>query len=230
MERVIMFSGGLDSLIGWFYMDKPQAIYCKMGHKYQEKELACINALQELIPDLDVKIVDALNLGQFEEEENAFIKNRNLHLAAIGSNFGDEIIIVGVKGDNVGDKSPDAFQSFSRTLSLINNSDILVMSPFWRDSKTNIIKWYINKGYPLEWLKTSISCYDPGLTACGKCPSCFRKWIALEDAGVECIDWFDNDLREWPGSREYLVKFSEGKYDLDRIASTLRVFLKYKLI
>ena len=65
-KKILLMSGGLDSLIGWFYLGKPKPIYCKMGHKYEDKELKCIKNLQRIIPDLLIKPLNNLQLGQYE--------------------------------------------------------------------------------------------------------------------------------------------------------------------
>jgi 7-cyano-7-deazaguanine synthase in queuosine biosynthesis len=229
--KVLLFSGGIDSLIAWFYLGKPKTIYCKLGHKYQEKELECIKSLQEAIPDLHVELIDSLNLGQYEEGEKAFIKNRNLLLATIASNYGNEIYLGGNMVDTFGDNSKEAYEIFGVVLSHINNQNIIVDSPFWEMTKADMVQWYLDNDYNKDYLKISVSCYSKDITKqCGECHSCFRKWIALENAGIECLDWFDKDIKKSKYVKEYnhriLCKERIEKVDNEIIL----VFEKYGLL
>jgi len=235
-REVLCFSGGLDSIIAWHYLDKPKSIYVLVGHKYQVKEISCIGNLKKVILNLEVTYFDGPELGKFEIGDKAYISQRNLHLALCASHFGNKIYMVGVKGDQVEDKTPDAFKTMSYAMNFIKKPTepiIKIESPFWEMTKTDIIKWFLDN-YPRDYvekvLKTSVSCYsEDTLKSCGQCPACFRKWIALESAGIKSWQWFEKDIRKWKGIKEYITRIKKGEYDIQRSNETRAVLEKYNI-
>jgi len=110
---------------------------------------------------------------------------------------------------------------------------ISINSPFWKMTKSEIIKWFIdsfNPPYAINMLKKSVSCYDDKtMGSCGRCPACFRKWIALEATGIKSYNWFEKDIRKWKGIKEYKQRINKGLYDIQRSKETLEVLEKYNL-
>ena len=230
MSDVLLFSGGIDSLSAWFYLGNPKSIYIDMMTKYSQKEIECIKELEKLIPDLNVEIVKGINLGQFEEGVNAFIPNRNLILASIACNYGDRIIMAGIKDDNVEDKNPKAFKKMSEVLTLISKDrKIEVYSPFWKMSKTDIVGWMLDNVIDAEkMLRTSVSCYSSESLQCGDCPSCLRKAIAFEKFNLS-LDFFNNDVRKCALIGAYIKKFNSTKiYTKERIENSMEAFKKWE--
>ena len=80
-RRIQLFSGGLDSYILWHLLDKPEAVYVRYRHKYQNRELDTITALQALDPDLRVTQSDGPQIGELERADG-HIPHRNLLLVA----------------------------------------------------------------------------------------------------------------------------------------------------
>jgi len=235
-REVLCFSGGIDSLIAWHYLDFPKPIYVKMFHRYQRKELGCIDDLESIIPNLRVQIVTGPYLKKHEIGDRAYISQRNFHLALMASHFGNKIYVAGIKGDKVEDKTPEAFKVMSFAMTFVQKPEelkIKLESPFWKMTKTDIIKWFLDtypKAYVNKVLRTSISCYDANtMGSCGRCPACFRKWTALEAAGIKSYDWFEKDIRRWKGIKTYKEKMEKGQYDVKRTEETLEVLNKYKI-
>lgn len=233
-REVLLASGGVDSTIAFFYLQKPQPIYFKLGHRYQRKEMRCLINLSKIIKGFNVKFIEDLKLGKFEYGENAYIPHRNLLLALMASNFGNKIYLVGIKGDRVPDKSPEAYEVMSFAINFIQKPDeprVKVVSPFWSMTKVDIIKWFINeygKDYAQKVLQTSVSCYDEKtLKSCGKCASCFRKSVAMAYCGLN-INFFENDITKWQGVRGYIKRLKEGIYDPIRTKQTIKVLKKWK--
>ncbi len=181
MDIVLLVSGGLDSYIAKTYLefngDVVIPLFINYHGRYTAKEKKiCL----ELYPNL--KINNSLYLGRFEYGEKAFIKNRNIYFALIASNYGQNICMAGLQDDNVGDKSPEAFNKMQDVLSEVNVKTYSVFSPFWRKTKTQIIDWYLrSSNLPIKTLVKTTSCYHPTKLFCGECPSCFRKWCAFQD-------------------------------------------------
>jgi len=222
-KDVLLFSGGVDSLVCWFYMNQPKSVYVNLDTKYSNKEIENINKFKQLIPDFNCEIIEGINLGQFEEGEKAFVKNRNLILSCIANNFGNRIILGGIEDDKVCDKNPEAFEAMSKCLSIVNEEPVEIYSPFWKMSKVEIIDWFINNVENADdLLKLSISCYSEEEGQCGNCPSCFRKAIAMSALDLD-ISFFNKDITKYNGIPEYLEKFKNNKYSEKRTKETLKV-------
>ena len=107
--------------------------------------------------------------------------------------------------------------------------EIFIESPFWQMNKTEIIKWFLDEvDQAEELLRASLSCYTPlelSKGQCGACPACGRKFIALEDAGIDAADWFEKDITKWDGWQYYLQNMEQ--YDTQRQIAMKRVFEKY---
>ena len=236
-KEILCVSGGVDSTIAWFYLNEPQPLYCKLGHRYEKKELECLKNLERKIPEFKPIYANNLKLGNWEYGENAYIPMRNLFLAMNAVlHGGTKIYIVGVKGDKVEDKSPEAFQVMSFTLNFIRKpieERVSIESPFWNLTKSDIVKWFINKkgkDFAKDILYTSVSCYDDEINGqCGRCPACFRKFIALEVSGIECLDLFENNILQWEGIEGYKKRLRSGYYDPQRSNEIKRVLMKYNL-
>lgn len=234
MVDILLFSGGVDSLIGYFWLHRPKILYFKMGHKYEKKELNCIENLCKLIPNLkeNLTIIDDIKLGKYENGKNAYIRFRNILMAEVASNYGERIIICGVKGDNISDKSLKAYKKMNNCLNEISKKDdkhIQIFSPFWTYTKTNLIKWGLeNIPNFIELLKNSVSCYDEHtLGQCGKCNSCLRKAIALEANNIDFEGWFENDIKKYSEIQNYIDRMKNKEYDDERTKESLEVFRKW---
>jgi 7-cyano-7-deazaguanine synthase in queuosine biosynthesis len=179
-----------------------------MGHRYSAKE---IHYALRLNPYL---IIDrSLAIGDTEMGENAYIPYRNLFMAMrASSRYDPNVVIVGIKGDNVSDKTPIIFEQFGKLLSKLEGRKITVTSPFWERTKEEIIEWYLTQ-YPNEGhlLLETVSCYSTEFTNyCGKCKSCFRKWCALVNSG------FKPSFYNMGIVHDYEQALILGKYDFER--------------
>jgi len=231
--KVLCFSGGVDSLAAYFYCKPDKVIYFNLHSKYSKKELECIMELEKHISGFKVEIINALQLGEFEGGRTSFIPYRNSLIAEIASNFGNEIIIAGIKGDKVIDKNPEAFKIMTNYLNDLRDDEVKmrVYSPFWEMTKSDIIKWMLdNVPNAKELLKISISCYSADEGQCGNCPSCLRKAIALENNNIDFNNWFVNDIKKFPQIEDYIKKMKNGEYDIDRANESLKVFEKWDWI
>ena len=235
-REVLLFSGGVDSLIAWHYLEFPQPLYVLAAHRYLSKEVNCIENLSKIIPKLNVEFAHGPSLGKFEFGDKAYIAQRNFHFALMASHYGNKIYMGGIKGDKVEDKTPEAFKVISFAMNFVKKPSeptIKIKSPFWEMTKTDIIKWFLDnypRAYVEKVLKTSISCYDQKTYgSCGRCSACFRKWIALESVGLKTWKWFEKDIRKWKGCKEYREKMEKGEYDMQRTKETLEVLDKYNI-
>jgi 7-cyano-7-deazaguanine synthase in queuosine biosynthesis len=196
VNEVLLFSAGLDSFPAWHYLGRPPALYFDTGHRYAPQEKAALAALSARC-GIDLTISAELDLSAWEAGD-AIIPMRNVYFAMLAANRADIIWCVGVKGDHVHDKSPDAFARISGFIATMTGRPVRLGSPFWDMTKTEIIAWYLGEGLPAEDLLLTFSCSrtDGAALHCGQCPSCLRRWISLVNNGVEAP--FENPPWKWP--------------------------------
>lgn len=233
MEKVLCISGGVDSIIAWFYEKKPTAVYFDLGTKYTAKEIKCLEKIKSIVTDFNFIVDDSLkSFGKLESGRTAFIPYRNLLFATVcAAKYGDDIIIGGIKGDNINDKNPEAFRAMSDCLTVTGTGQITVRSPFWDMTKPNIIAWFINNiPDALHILKASVSCYGGAEGSCGICPSCIRKWFALKYLGIDCDDWFEANPKTSPEISGYIKRLCDNAYDLNRTIEMFRVLERENIL
>jgi len=211
-KDVLLFSGGLDSLIAWYYLDYPTCLYVDLGHRYSVKEKL---VTQTLAKNLGMKLIidKRLNLAD-KEEPDAYIPMRNSFLAHVGALYGDRVWIIAQKGElDLPDRSPKFFNQITNLLQYLNrNPKISVNSPFFSHTKTDMVAWYVKNQLPVENLLLSTSCYKG--TNCGTCSACFRRWVSLELNGIE--EQYAADPWDSPLAQEYLDKVKQGLYEPTR--------------
>lgn len=205
MKTIVLFSGGIDSLIAWFYLGKPDCLHINLGMPYSRKEEDIVRHFvqKEGMRCHFLSIPAPIEVSL----ENSFIPARNLALATIGSWFAPNVCIAGIKGDNVIDNNPKALSLMSDTISHLSEAKINVFSPFWDMTKGNIINWYIKSGNDPALLGKATGCYHPEEHQCGKCPCCLRKWVGLTVAGVNPGYDVDEKLKQ-----RYLDRARGGHY------------------
>ncbi|GAA4256589.1 7-cyano-7-deazaguanine synthase QueC [Dactylosporangium darangshiense] len=184
--EILLYSAGLDSFPAWHYLGRPRALYLDIGHHFRAQELASVRTLAVRC-GIDLTVSDELDLSAWDTPQGDLIPARNLLLATLGALRADTIWCVGVKGDHAPDKSPEAFERMSVTLSELTQRPVRVDSPFWAWTKTEVVRWYVDAGLPVDDLLQTFSCLLPGdgFEHCGVCASCLRRWIALVNNGIE---------------------------------------------
>jgi 7-cyano-7-deazaguanine synthase in queuosine biosynthesis len=218
MNEVLLFSGGIDSYVAWHYLKKPKTVYFDLGTPYSSREA---QAVLQLVPNT---VIDrSLVLGDRQAGINAYIPYRNLFLAMLASKYGDKIWIAGLKDDMVSDKTPAAFFAMESCLNFIDKKKVVIDSPFWNTTKSQVVEWYINQALDKNELLKTISCYNDKeqTNYCGTCPSCFRKWNALRENGID-IEFYNPKLMQ-----EYIQSAENLKYDPERNLSIVKCCSNY---
>jgi len=204
---ILLFSGGIDSYVAYYYLGEPQTLYFDIGSRYSLIEMTHI---KKLIPDT---IIDStVHLGDTEQGEKAYIPFRNLFLALKAVKYSDTIVIAGLKDDMVSDKNEQIFKKFSDLMSEMEGREITVMSPFWDMTKYDVVKWYKDsvEETGIKLLET-ISCYSGDHSYCGECPACFRKWCVLKANDIPISSFRNKEL-----VKEYIASAESNKYDPQR--------------
>ena len=233
MKEVVLYSGGMDSHIAWYYLGKPEAIYIVHGCRYEWKQLRAIQKIREIEGTNKISIVDGiLNLSPFELPD-ANIPLRNMYFAMVAANLGyDKIYLIVQRGEtSIPDRTPKFFKQISQILTEQFNREIVVESPFFDMTKQDMVKWYLDNGGNIESLLHTTACFHPVYDACGNCKACFRRWVALRYNGLE--DKYRNyhqDIRNSPVTKKYIEDILNGKYDEKRSQQTLEVLRKEGLL
>lgn len=201
-ESVLLFSGGMDSLIASRMFPRAIKLYIEVGSAYEEKEIAFINRTPTLANSV---IFDRrLRLSDMERQD-AIIPARNLFLVAIASFHSSEVILSSVNGDGSTDKD-QTFADFCTSLLTHIYSPphfpagviTRVSLPLKHMSKPELVKWYVSNDGDVALLQDSVSCYHPHYEQCGTCKACIRKWVALESNGIPTSNWTAHpSLADW---------------------------------
>jgi 7-cyano-7-deazaguanine synthase in queuosine biosynthesis len=199
-KMIVLVSGGVDSYVAFKFMEENAEcpvfpLYIQYGSRYQNKEMEAVKRLYPKYLSIDTT---SLNLSQYEVGEKAFILNRNIYLILIAANYGEKIVLGGLKDDRVGDKSPVAFSAIETMLNTVSpDKEFQIISPFWHMEKIDILKWYLDNKLPVEPLLETVSCYSlKPANYCGECPACFRKYCAFSYLGLPIPKFKNMELVE----------------------------------
>ena len=217
VTKILLFSGGSDSVLISHLYDPDFLVYINMHTKYSEEELNKIKH-SSFGNDPRLKIIDFPFLGKYERPSDAIIPLRNLYLPMVICNefkaedYGDLDICLGATaGDRVLDKSPKFAEDTSALLTYLYSPQhwipegrtIRINIDYKKYTKTEMLKLYKDQGGDIDALcKESFSCYDPvdgvnGKEECwcrnGICKPCFRKYIAYKLNGVK----FSPEIDVW---------------------------------
>lgn len=226
-EHVLMFSGGLDSLLALLTLldngIKPKLVYVCHNSKNDLQQL--IRAQQtasflqlELIQDHSIT-----GLGRWEQD-NAFIPMRNGFLAMVGALYGNRIWFAIMDGEQTYDDCKQStFGAMSIALTLLNGREIIVDSPFWDLTKNEVIQQLEPRWK--NTLKLSYSCHNGTRRHCGKCSACFRRFVAFELNGI--VENWETHPAETELAKEYYEKAKNGHYGGKRDKEILEVLERY---
>lgn len=182
MKDVLLFSGGMDSLIAWEYLHRPDTMYIKMNHRYQYPEYAIAEQFLDTIVNMPA-------LGEFEKKD-AEIPMRNLYFAMLAANTGyDKIWIIAQEDEmSIPDRTEEFYRKSSEIISMLMGRYTHVDTPFRHMDKTDMVAWYKENDHSIEALKNTWACYTPPkgfpVEHCGNCPACFRRWVAMKLNGI----------------------------------------------
>lgn len=233
-KTVVLSSGGLDSFIAWRCYAPKDAVplFVNVGQKYWSREIVALNKLVNAVPDFNLRTANGPGMRQYELP-SGIIPNRNAELILAASQIAENIVL-GVLAEEINsDKSVEFFDAMEDLLNISwlpqywNNDKgrkFAIWSPIRHLTKTELIKSYLAKGHPVGWLHHTVSCYAGTDAHCGTCPSCFKRWIAFTNCGIE-QDWVVH-----PGkttlAHEAFVKAHNGVYGQERAHELLEAFGK----
>lgn len=187
-NKVILYSGGLDSVMLAAKYPNAKRVYFDMKTRYAKEEIA-------QLPD-DVIIDTTFNFANVERND-AIIPSRNLYLVTRAADYGHNIYMAVTSGDSIKDKDADFFRQAQALLNHMNDSwygteeEIYLHTPLKKLSKSQAVKEYLDAGHSAQALIDSFSCYTPeGGKQCGQCKCCVRKFAALAANGIDALKSF----------------------------------------
>lgn len=212
-KTVLLFSGGMDSLI-ISYLQKPDILlYIKHGNKYQAQEEASIRKLEQR-NQLYGKLIedDSFQLGEWERSD-AIIPMRNLLFLTLATFYGEKLLVGSVLGDRTLDKSLSFFDKTKEMFDFLYQDQhwcegrkFEITAPYKHLTKTQLVKLYLEKGGNEEALFNSYSCYKGKEKPCLQCKPCVRKMVSLINNDIAIPKSFSFSNVEWLSSESKVYK------------------------
>ncbi|NCB00601.1 MAG: hypothetical protein EOM67_00350 [Spirochaetia bacterium] len=217
-KSLLLFSNGIDSYIGKYFLRPNLSVYLDMQTKYSLAEKHYIKKFHK-----DVIVDEALTFLGEHEELSGHIEYRNLFLTMYSLlKYSPNIVyICGLKDDKVSDKTPEVFEMLSSLVSKVSGKDIVITSPFWDKTKADICKEYIQEKPVSDLMYKTYSCYEGGFTECGSCPACLRKRVAIYASSGVFMPFYNLNLVQQYES-------NIGNYDLQRQKNMKEYFYKVR--
>lgn len=232
MSKVLLSSGGMDSFLLAMEPELSGAVhvFVDIGQKYVSKELRAAEYVANCA-QAEFVVVRAAEIAQFEDK-SGIIPFRNAELILCAAQYGQNIYL-GVIGDEINsDKSPEFLNIMQEVLNIsyrpqywTEGKHFKIKTPFMHTSKTELVRRYIERGGLMHSLLTTVSCYDGGTQHCGRCASCFKRWIALtvatgSDYGTAPL--FARHPATWQPIAHWKAKL--GEYGVRRAQETKEAF------
>jgi len=232
MEKhlVILMSGGLDSSIAYHYAQKEcgickddiMCIWFDIGQPYAQKEKKSLDELG--IPYTTMKldlIRDEFDNIPTTEFPGQIIPGRNLIFATIAASFGKEIWLMALDSEThkyakERDKSERFFEDTTELLTYIfdiSRKETDITSPFFAMTKVEVVEWALKNGLSEDWLKKTSTCYDGEVRNCGKCSTCFKRWVAMTVNGIN--EEYETNPWESEDAKELINKYKKAREDCD---------------
>jgi len=219
-KSVLLFSGGMDSLIMNYLLKPDVLLVIPHGNKYEKQEMECIKRLinKKIIDKKKVVFDKSLQLGQFERDD-AIIPNRNLYFITLATHYGETIYLGSVYGDRSLDKSKVFFKKCENMFNFLymeqhwcKGRTFSISAPFKNLTKTELIDEYIYNGGSRDALLESYSCYAGNNKPCGVCKPCFRKWVSLKNNNINTDKYFKQDPWKASWLKVLLPLIKKNKY------------------
>lgn len=219
MQKILLYSGGMDSYLIDKLWKPDRRIYVDMHTRYSKQEIDCIKKRRD-----DVEFID-FPLGQWEREDK-IIPLRNLYLPMVICNItGDEdvdICLGATNSDRVLDKSQEYVEKATDLLNYLyqpqwwipNGKKVRVNIDFKKYTKEDLLKMYIEQGGDLDKAyNESFSCYEPDEegNVCHRCKPCFRKFVAFASVGYEFPEEVLRKTIPYIG-KDIIPQIESGKY------------------
>ncbi|MEM0142712.1 MAG: 7-cyano-7-deazaguanine synthase [Candidatus Parvarchaeum sp.] len=217
-KSVLLFSGGMDSVMYAYLLHPDVLLRVNMHESYEERERSATEVVVELMGWENIYVEDneTFNFSAMERSDY-IIPNRNIYLIAKASEYGEIIWLSSVNGDRSLDKDEEFYADMEKLLNHVwdeqhwtKKRTIQVTAPFKPNTKTQLLKIYLENGGPIDSILASYSCYKGEEKPCGICKPCMRKAVALVNNGIDITGYFQNS--PLTAIQEVLPLAMAGKY------------------
>ena len=216
MSKVLLSSGGMDSFLLAHEPELQGAkhVFVNIGQNYLAKERTAAKLVAQSCNAEFIEVVT--NQIAKYEHESGIIPLRNAEMLLCAAQHGEQIYF-GVIADEINsDKSVEFVAAIQDTMNISHRAQYWtegktyqILTPFREFTKSELVRRYLANGGSLEKLLTSVSCYDAGAHHCGRCASCFKRWVALVNA-TQVDNWqawgFVEHPYTWKSAQEWAEK------------------------
>lgn len=221
MTKVLLFSGGMDSVIINHLYTPDIKLFFDLGGEYQDQERKVARKYNCVIDNSLQYLNDRILL-------NSILPMRNLYFIMEALRYGDEIILGSTLSDAGTDKD-EKFRLLTQELliyinlskkkdlqrtydHLFNCDDIKILAPFENYTKSEMVKLFLEKGGDKQELIDCWSCYKAEEKECGKCSPCIRKYASLKNNNIDISNIFEtNPKYELKHLIDELEKYNNSK-------------------
>lgn len=247
MLLCVPVSGGLDSFIAYHYglrkygRSNVTPLFVAYNQPYFSKELDAVGRLYSgtsiVITKADLCVKELNNVPTVTKQE---IFGRNLLIAFYGALVAPRVWLAALQTEMnplaVRDKHPEFFHLASAILTYVMKGrqfETVVETPFASATKSDIVQTALTFLHLTpDQLRSTVSCYHETEHNCGACSTCFKRWIAMTNNGIEedyAEPIADNNygwcvvaqMRE-----EIAAKQFSGRFSTSRLEETHRALLK----
>jgi len=196
-KLAIMFGAGVDSTaavyraLDVYNPDQVIALWVNYGQPYAEKEHTAIaRMIAHKVFPVEINLLSSGVQMRDDPDWGYIFPARNLFLAAIGSYYADRVWIVstwrGDGADCAADKTDHFYTEASSVFSRYYQRDVTVETPVGHLTKAQLVGDMVqyHPGEGVRALLDSTTCYHSQLLRCGKCSSCYKRWVAFTLNGL----------------------------------------------
>ena len=193
MEKVLLYSGGMDSWLIDKLWKPNKKLFIRIHTKNNELEYK--NLLSQiangLIDNSNLIILD-YDLSMFEmKDANYYLPLRNLHFVTLAAHYGDTICLGATGSSTHFDKNLTFAEKSENVINYLlsekNLGKIKIVLPYMNITKTELLKQYLEQGGDIDLAyKCTTSCYEPiDNKPCMNCTSCASKFTAFYNNGYK---------------------------------------------
>lgn len=201
-RAAILSSGGMDSYLLAYRLHHlhPLHVFVDVGQKYVVKERAAAQLVADLLR-ADFVSATGAHLSA-DEHPSGIIPFRNTHLILAAARHAEDIYLGVIAHEVNSDKSEGFLDAMAQVLNISHQKQywtdgrtFRLLTPLREHTKTELVRMYLEDGGMVAPLLRTVSCYADTLIHCGRCASCFKRWVALRNNGL--TQAFDQDPAEW---------------------------------
>jgi 7-cyano-7-deazaguanine synthase len=202
--KVLLSSGGMDSFL---LANEPELagavhVFVDIGQKYLIKEEHSAKNVAHNAGSI-LEVVKATQIAEYEHS-SGIIPFRNAEMLLCAAQYGTELYF-GVIADEINsDKSVEFCAAIEAVLNISHRpqywtegKQFTVHTPFRNMTKSHLAERYLIRGGSLQMLLNTVSCYSATDAHCGRCASCFKRWVALVNV-TQTNSWADWGFLENP--------------------------------